>query len=1395
VKDQRTHQGKTETDPNHPITGLTSRKRALLKHILSRSGDPGVLHARKSLPARPAANPASLKISAPIPVVSRERTIPASLAQQRLWFLDQLAPGSSSFNVPVSCRHRGVLDVTALERSFQALVARHESLRTTFVAVDARPVQVISTDSGLKVRVHDLQSLPVLEREARAVELMNEEAHRPFDLTRDPLLRVTVLRLGSEDHILTAVIHHIVSDAWSIEVLYRDVVAFYRSFSTGRPAPDLPPLPIHYADFACWQRDSLQGETIESELSYWKQTLNGLDPSLDLPTDYPRPATRSERGSQQSAVVSLALAEQLRELSRQHGVTLFTALLTALQTLLHRYTGRQDIAVGTSVAGRSRAETEELIGFFVNTLVLRTRLSGDPTVAELLARTNEVTLGAFGHQNVPFDRVVEALQPERDPSRSPLFQVMFTIESLPRGAVQVSDCLTVLEHEVRTARFDLTLYVSERPDGLHLRFEYSTDLFRPPTIVRMLGHFRRLLEQMVDDPSRKVPSLELLTLPERQQLLGDWNQTETAYPIDHCLHGLFEIQVKKTPDAPAVVSEAGELTYRQLNRRANRLARRLQAAGVGPDVLVGLCVERSLEMVVGLLGILKAGGAYVPMDPTHPESRLLFVLENTRAPVLVTQRRWLGKLPGQEAQVVCLDDDDLLEDDPADDGHIAGATAPNHLAYVIYTSGSTGKPKGVLVEHRSVVNYVFGFLDRIQLDQPASFALVQPLTVDSSVSSVYPPLLTGGSLHVVSREQSVNPGAFGDYCARHPIDVLKISPSHLEALLAAAPPERILPRRCLVIGGEVCRRDWAKRLRAMAPGCTMLNHYGPTEATVGVTTWRLDEDPGDGASGPTLPIGRALPNTRLYVLDRNLQPQPVGVPGELYCGGSCLARGYLNLGVTNAQFIPDPFNSAPGARLYRTGDLVRWQSDGNIEFLSRVDHQVKVRGYRVEPGEVESALTLHPDVRNAVVVVRSDTWGHERLVGYVVPRDGRLPATGDVREFLRDRLPEYMVPSALMMLPELPRTPHGKVDRGALPSGPNDQLEAKPETIAPRDEVEARLMTIWEATLGVRGVGLQDSFFDLGGHSLLAVSLFSQIERTFGQRIPLVALFEAPTIEGLAAILRSGDQSSRWSSLVPLQPRGTNPPFFCVHANQGNVLFYRYLAGHMGVDQPFYGLQSVGLDGSRKPLSRVEEMASHYISEIRSVQPEGPYYLGGFCLGAYVALEMAHQLQTEGEEIALLVSLNTDGQWKTIDSFGEGIRLHARTLRSLDLRSKLRYVAGRLAYRVWWTRAMIARAQLRIQQIAKRPRTSHLLAKEVFEVNRLASASYNPSVFRGKLTYFQGSADTANDPRPLWNSAATDGVEIHVVPGTYIGVLLDPNVKVLADQLELCISAAKTKRL
>ncbi|HJT57895.1 MAG TPA: amino acid adenylation domain-containing protein, partial [Ktedonobacteraceae bacterium] len=779
------------------------------------------------------------------------------------------------------------------------------------------------------------------------------------------------------------------------------------------------------------QRRWLQGEVLEAQVRYWTGQLSELAP-LELPTDHPRPAVQTFHGATQGLLVPATLSEELKRLSQREGVTLFMTLLAAFQVLLARYSGQVDIAVGTPIANRVRSELEGLIGFFVNTLVLRCNLSGNSSFKEVLAHVRDVALEAYAHQDVPFEKLVEALQPERDLSRSPLFQVVFNLQHAPRSTQQLQD-LTVssLPYATTTAKFDLTLAVVDTEQGLRCTMTYNTSLFEESTIVRMLEHWHALLTGIVAHPERILDELPLLSEAERHQQLFEWNDTWVDYPINTCIHKLFEAQVKRTPDSVTVIFEDEQLTYAELNRRANQLAHHLHASGVKPGCLVGLCVERSAELVIGLLGILKAGGAYVPLDPTYPKERLAFLVQDAHVAALLTQERLMEQMPTEVCTVLCLDKDwhviaEEQAEDPVSIGHPADA------AYIIYTSGSTGAPKGVVVEHRHILNYIFAVRERVELAPGGIFAMLQPLTVDSCLTMLFPALLTGGRLHVISRERAIDPQMLAEYFSRCPADYLKIAPSHLAALLAAEAPEHILPQKRLIIGGEASQWKWAQHLGASLPVGALYNHYGPTEATVGALTYGMES--GAGNAGLT-PIGRPLANTQAYVLDPQLHVVPVGVAGELYLGGAGVARGYLGRpDLTAEHFIPHPFSTEAGARLYRTGDIVRYRRDGNLEFIGRGDDQIKLRGYRIELGEIEAALGQHPFVREAIVLAREDAGGDKRLVAYVVLQEGAMLTNAEMQGFLRAKLPEYMVPSILVRLERLPLTPHGKVDRRALPA-------------------------------------------------------------------------------------------------------------------------------------------------------------------------------------------------------------------------------------------------------------------------------------------------------------------------------------------------------------------------
>jgi amino acid adenylation domain-containing protein len=1073
--------------------------------------------------------------NAAAPIVRGDRNgkpIPLSLAQQRLWFLDQLQPGSAFYNIAAAVHLRGVLNVGALERSIAEIISRHDSLRTTFPLVEGQPVQRIAPNLELHFPVIDLTEVPVVERMAEARRQAEVEARQPFDLVNGPLIRARLLRLGEAEHVSVMTLHHLIADGWSLRVLIREVAQLYECFSAGQPSP-LPELPIQYPDFADWQRLWMQGPVREAQLEYWKKQLAGAPNVLELPTDRPRPPVLTYRGARQDFALPAGLIAPLQALSREEGTTLFRTLLAAVQTLLFRYSGQDDVLVGTPVANRNRREIEPLIGFFVSTLVLRGDLSGDPTFRELLQRTRTMVQGALANHDLPFEQVVDAVQPQRDLSRTPLFQVLFAFDRDASQHLEMRGVtMTAWEIDTQTSKFDLSLSLSERPDALAGFIEYSTDLFDAVTITRLATHFQTLLEGVIADPDTPLSRLPLLPEPERRQVLFDWNATEVDFPRDICLHQLFEAQVERTPDAVALVFEDQTLSYRELNERADLVAAVLRQLGVGPDVLVGICMERSLELVIGLFGILKAGGAYVPLDPEYPRDRLAFMLADSRVPVLLTQRRLVPQLPDHQAQILCLD-----ESLPQTSGaSTRQAPTADHLAYMIYTSGSTGQPKGSLIPHRGIVNRLVWMQKEYQLTEADRVLQKTPFSFDVSVWEFFWPLMTGAQL-VLAR-----PGGHRDNAylvrliAEQRVTVLHFVPSMLQVFLEEKGLETCASLRHVICSGEALPWELQERFFARL-AAELHNLYGPTEASVDVTYWRCRR----GSSDRCVPIGRPIDNTQMLVLDAHHQPAPLGVPGELYIGGVGLARGYLNRAeLTAEKFIRNPVPGAPSERLYRTGDRARWRPDGALEFLGRLDFQVKIRGFRIELGEIEFLLTQHPMVREAVVLAREDRPGEKRLVAYVVPRGAGADVQVPLHAYLKAKLPEYMVPSAFVILETLPLTPSGKLDRRALPSPKGSFLPVQTtDYVAPRNPTEELLAGLFAQVLGRECLGIHDDFFAWGGDSLRAAQLVVRVRDAFSIDLPLRALFENPTVVELAQVVAA---TRTPDTIPPLRPAPADAP-------------------------------------------------------------------------------------------------------------------------------------------------------------------------------------------------------------------------------------------------------------
>jgi amino acid adenylation domain-containing protein len=1051
--------------------------------------------------------------SPPIKPIARNAELPLSFAQQRLWFLAHLEPDSPFYNIPGTFHLQGQLNIGALEQSLNEVLRRHEVLRTAFKTVEGRPMPVISPVTSLFLPVIDLSELPPPQQKAQVRQLAHREAQQPFALDTNPLLRVKLLRLGEQEYVVLFTMHHMVSDGWSMGILVREIAALYPAFCNGQSSP-LPELPIQYADFAAWQRQWLQGEVLKTQLSYWRQHLHDAPALLELPLDHPRPAIQTFQGATCAFQLSQKLSVALKRLSQQEDSTLFMTLLAAFKTLLYRYTGSGDIVVGSPIANRNRSEIEGLIGFFVNTLVLRTNLSDRPTFRELLYRVRDAALEAYTHQDLPFEQLVEALQPQRSLSHTPLFQVMFVLQNAPMTEIELPGLtFSAIENNTETAKFDLTLSMQETGEGLSGTFTYNTDLFEAATIQRMAGHLQVLLEAVVANCNRQLNELPLLTETEKHQLLVEWNDTVAEYPQQKCIHQLFEEQVERSPDAIAVVFEDQQLTYRDLNDRANRIARYLQKLGVGPEVLVGICVERSVDMVAGLLGILKTGGAYVPLDPAYPRQRLAFILSDSQVPVLLTQQKLVAALPESQARVVCLDT--RWEEIPK--GNTCNPTkeaTPENLAYVIYTSGSTGQPKGVQILHGALAHFLSAMHLTLGLSEEDILLSVTTISFDIAALELYLPLIVGVRLVVVSREVAADGLQLSQQLASSGATLMQATPATWQLLLATGWQGN--GQLKILCGGEALNRELANEL--LERGSELWNLYGPTETTIWSAAYKVELLESTEPQNGIVSIGRPISNTQFYILDQDHQPVPVGVFGELHIGGAGLARCYLNREELTAQkFIPNPFNGDSASRLYKTGDLARYRRDGSVEYLGRIDYQVKVRGFRIELGEIEAVLSKYPGVRESVAAVQQDEPNSQRLVAYVVPCSGQAPAIAQLRHFLEERLPNYMIPSVFVLLEALPLTPNGKVDRQALRSPEPLRPELDVAYVMPQTEAERVIADVWQKALNIEKIGIHDNFFELGGHSLLLVQVNSQLRELFKTELSIIEMFRYPTISSLAA--------------------------------------------------------------------------------------------------------------------------------------------------------------------------------------------------------------------------------------------------------------------------------------
>jgi amino acid adenylation domain-containing protein len=1341
----------------------------------------------------------------------------------------------------------GPIDPGVLEKSVNEIVRRHEALRTTFATVDGRPVLSICSQLQVDLRIQDLKSLPSNKREAHARMLLNEESATSFDLTHGPLIRTTLLRLDEQQHIFLVVMHHIVSDGWSLVLFFRELSAIYEAFSCGKPCP-LAEVAIQYADYAAWQREWLQGNVLQAQLTYWKKQLDGELPILELPTDRPRPAVQTFNGAREWLVLSEELTESIMALGQREGATSFMILLAAFKALLYRYTGQEDVIVGSPIANRPQTETESIVGFFLNNLALRTDLSGQPSFRELLARVRRTALEAYAHQDVPFEKLIEALKPERDLSRTPIFQVYFNLFNfaeeirLPGSGTTVSFVEAWQNSDEELSKFDLTLYAGLQGRRLKLAFVYNRDLFDVESIASMLTHFKTLLETVVADPGQYIADLSLESEVQgelegsRASLVRPTNPF-IEFPrdeIEQSIAARFCTQVAQYPKRLAVKSKNHEWTYEHLNGVVDQIAQSILIREAKEE-RIALLFEHDAPMIAAMLAVLRAGKTYVPLDPNHPIERLTQIIEHSQAGAILTNNKNLelgGELAKSDVALINIDDLDLNKNGlPTVE---FPAVEPGGLAYILYTSGSTGEPKGVMQNHRNVLHYIRVYTNNLHLNSDDRLTLLSSYCFDASVMDIYGALLNGATLYPIDLKEDGLAGLL-EQVINEEITVYHSTPTVYRYFLGTLADSKAMSEltsfpkvRLVVLGGEkVNRTDVELYRQHFAEHCLFVNGLGPTEATVSLQNFINKQTK---LSGDNVPVGFAVDDTEVLLL--NQAGKPSEGFGEIAIKSAHVALGYWrNTQATATAFSSNGSHSSRvdqqalrclPIRIYRTGDMGRRLPNGGIRFEGRKDFQVKIRGFRVELGEIESALAQYPRVREGVVVAHENGSDDKRLIAYVVPRDQSKKASGtantslsdEVHDFLKRKLPEYMVPSSFVMLAALPLTPSGKLDRRGLPapgtSGIRQDNPRRAAQVSPQTPVEKLLAVIWTDLLGVKTIGVNDNFFELGGHSLLAVRLFAQIEKRLGKRLPLATLFQAPTIARLAAVIQK-DWTPEWSSLVEIQPIQTaqsaayKPVFFCVHALGGNVLEYYPLARRLGADQPFYGLQSAGLDGERPPHTRVEDMAAHYIKEMRELQPEGPYFIGGRSLGGMVAFEMAQQLRAQGQTIGLLALLDTypSGYAKLFRNeatvraaLRRGLRrtkAHLANLGSLAPREKLSYLLKKARFAPIKIRTQIWRRVYKWYENLGRPLPRML--KDIEEFNSLAVRDYTPRVYDGEVTLFWASADlrTSLDLVEGWRALAAGGIEVQEIPGSHLDIVKEPHVGELAKKLSSCLTRAQSR--
>ncbi|ASS75374.1 hypothetical protein CIG75_10475 [Tumebacillus algifaecis] len=1322
-------------------------------------------------------------VSQTIPVLPEADSYPMSHAQRRLYFIQRLTPENTAYNMPEAYVIEGALHKDAMVGAFQTIIDRHAVLRTTFTMQDGEPVQRVAPSYHLDVPLEDLSSWPEAEREAELQRLIRTEQTLPFDLEHGPVIRIRLLKLGEERHALLITKHHIVTDFWSWGLLHDEFHKLYEAYAKGEASP-FAPLQLQYRDFANWQNDRLANGLLAKSEAYWTQQLSGDLPVLDLPTDHPRPALQQFEGNSIHRLLDRDLFDKVNALGTQHDATLFMVLLGALGTFLSRMSGQQDIVIGTPEAGRNVMELEELIGFFINTLPLRLDLSGNLSFDDMLERAKRVALDAYAHHEYPFDRLVELAKQERDLSRSPLFSVMFQVIRKPDEAKQSGLALMPLPMQASSTAFDLAVTFVEHDAGLELHFDYRTDLFERATMERWIGHFATLLHAIVEHPEQKLTELQLLTADDLQPLLGAWNEVTVAPEPTLCVHHLFEAQVERTPDATAVVWQTESLTYRKLNARANRLASHLQRLGAGPEQLVGLFLDRNLDLVTALLAVLKAGSTFVPLDPAYPEERLALILEDTNMPLLITSTGLAPSLPPHQALTVLIDEElpQAVEDA---DSNVTSPVRADNLAYLIYTSGSTGRPKAVMVEHRQLIATLLASQQHFVFSKDDVFPWVASFAFDIAYFELFNPLITGGTSVILNKEHLLDlPALVRDlqtYTLIHTV------PSLMRQIVDLIASQAIDTScfdhlRMIFIGGDAVPPELLNDMHRTFRHAEVRVLYGPTEAAIICAQYPVPRD----ASMERYMIGSSMHHAKIRMYDVHGNLVPIGVPGELYIGGSGLSRGYFGRPeLTAAQFV-----EIDGERWYKSGDLARYMADGSIDFLGRIDNQVKIRGFRIELGEIEAALGKLQAVAEVVVLAREIKAFDKQLVAYVVPKETGGLSAGELRSSLRARLPEQMVPSFFILLEAMPMTPTGKIDRKKLPLP--EQTAGEYMYAAPRDAIELAMAQLWEEVLGMHPVGMNDNFFEIGGHSLKAVALLEAVRRRFDVILPLTSLFQSPSVAGLCSHLR-GERELEQSSVLVLLKKGdgTRPPLFLLPPQGGGVMSYLQLVKGLAEAETVYGLQSVGYESDEAPLSTMEEISERFLAEIQAVQPEGPYRLAGWSFGGVAAFDLALQLEAQGQVVEFIGLFDVmpidpeNGEINAGQQSEEVALIHQAAQVELDLSllQDLSFEEGL---------DLVLRRAHELNRLPEGTTPQAMRKKmRVMMNNGIAGFSYVPPTnVRADLTLFRCSevpqqqelAHPLVEPK-LWQAFTKGDVHVVPVPGDHHSLFLQPNVQEVAEKL------------